>query len=152
VNEPIRIFTDGSAIGNPGPGGWAALLLQKPKPRVLQGGHPFTCIAEMELTAALMALQSLNEPSAVILYTDSELLIQGMKYLAQRWSNDGWRNRRGKPLQYRPIWDALLKLNCRHSISWQWIRGHNGHPEQQRADRMAYAQACVQRDLKSVAA
>jgi ribonuclease HI len=148
----MRIFTDGSAIGNPGPGGWAALLLGRPRTRILQGSHPSTCIAEMELTAALMALRSLNEPSAVVLYSDSELLIQGMKHLAQRWSNDGWRNRRGKPLQYRSIWHELLELNRLHSIRWQWIRGHNGHPEQQRTDRMAYEQACAQRDMNPLAA
>jgi ribonuclease HI len=152
MNEPIHFFTDGSAIGNPGPGGWATLLIQKPRTRVLQGGHPFTCIAEMELTAAMMALRSLNEPSTVILYSDSELLVQGMKALAPRWSSNGWRNRRGKPLQYRSVWHELLELNRRHWVRWQWIRGHNGHPEQQPTDRIAYEQACAQRDINPIAA
>jgi ribonuclease HI len=152
VSELVRIFTDGSAIGNPGSGGWAAIIQQGFKTRTLRGGNPYTCIAEMELTAALMALRSINKPSTVILYSDSELLIQGMKHLARRWSKEGWTNRRGKPLQYRSLWHELLDLNRCHSIKWQWIRGHNGHPEQQQADRMAYKQACAQRDINSVAA
>jgi ribonuclease HI len=86
MSEPVRIFTDGSAIGNPGWGGWAAIIQQGSKERTLRGGRPYTCIAEMELTAAVMALRSLIEPSTIILYSDSELLIQGMKHLAQRWS------------------------------------------------------------------
>ena len=152
MSKPVRIFTDGSAIGNPGWGGWAAIIQQGSKERTLRGGRPYTCIAEMELTAAVMALLSLKEPSAVILYSDSELLIHGMKHLAQRWSKDGWRNRRGKSLQYLPLWHELVELNRRHSISWQWIRGHNGHNEQQRADQMAYEQACAQRSRNHVAA
>jgi ribonuclease HI len=148
----VRIFTDGSAIGNPGCGGWAAIIQQGSKESTLRGGRPYTCIVEMELTAAVMALRSLNEPSAVILHSDSELLIEGMKHLAQRWSKDGWRNRRGKPLQYLSLWRELVELNRRHSIRWQWIRGHNGHNEQQRADRVAYEQACAQRIRNPVAA
>jgi ribonuclease HI len=100
----------------------------------------------------VMALRSLKELQTVIVYSDSELLIHGMKHLTQRWSKDGWRNRRGRPLQYLPLWHELVELNRRHSIRWQWIRGHNGHPEQQRADKMAYEQASTQRFRMSIAA
>jgi ribonuclease HI len=150
--EPVSIFTDGSAIGNPGWGGWAAIIRQGSTKRTLRGGRPHTCIAEMELTAALMALRSLKEPSTVIVYSDSELLIHGMKHLVQRWSKDGWRNRRGRPLRYRSLWLELVEMNHRHSIRWQWIRGHNGHPHQEQADKMAYEEACVQRNSTPMAA
>lgn len=152
MTELVRIFTDGSAIGNPGWGGWAAIIRQGSAERTLRGGRQNTCSAEMELTAAVMALRSLKELPTVIVYSDSELLIHGMKHLTQRWSKDGWRNRRGKPLQYLPLWHELVELNRRHSIRWQWIRGHNGHPEQQRADKMAYEQASTQRFRMSIAA
>jgi len=95
----------------------------------------------MELTAALEALRSLPEPSKVALFSDSELLIKGMQHLAAKWASEGWRNRRGGKLQYRAIWTELLALNGVHSIAWHWIKGHNGHREQQDADRIAYEQA-----------
>jgi ribonuclease HI len=152
VSEPIRIFTDGSAIGNPGPGGWAALLLQGTKTRVLSGGNSFTCIAEMEITAAVHALRSLPESSTIILSSDSELLIQGMEHLALRWDSHGWKNRRGKPLQFCQLWIELLELNRKHSIRWKWVKGHNGHPEQERVDKLAYAQASAWRQYSLSAA
>jgi ribonuclease HI len=141
LQRTIRIFTDGSAIGNPGPGGWAALILDHSKRTVLRGAKAYTCIAEMELTAALEALRSLREPSKVALFSDSELLIKGMQHLAAKWAREGWRNRRGGKLHYRAIWTELLALNAVHSIEWYWIKGHNGHREQQEADHIAHEQA-----------
>jgi ribonuclease HI len=107
----------------------------------------------MELTAAVKALRCLPEDSSVILNSDSELLIRGMKHLALRWNSQGWQNRHGKPMQYRDIWRELIDLNQKHVIRWKWIKGHNGHPEQQRVDKLAYKQACAWRQSNlSVAA
>jgi len=136
-----RIFTDGSAIGNPGPGGWGAVLIQDKKRWEISGSEPRTTIQEMELLAAARALASLPVRSKVELRSDSEYLIDGMRMFVFRWMNQGWRNRNGKELRDQELWKQLLILNDRHSIQWRWIKGHNGHPEQTRADTLAYQAA-----------
>jgi ribonuclease HI len=146
MNEPIRIFTDGSAIGNPGPGGWAAIIIQGKSKRTIYGGNNHTCIAEMELTAACQALMLLSSGAAITLHSDSDMLIQGMKYLTKKWMSQGWRNRRGQPLKYQELWTQLLDLDRNLKIRWCWIRGHNGHPIQQRADSIAFSQAAARRN------
>jgi ribonuclease HI len=140
----IRIFTDGSAIGNPGPGGWGAVVIEGKKRREMSGAFPWTNISEMELFAAIEALRSIRTRSRIELYSDSELLIHGMRSFVFRWQNQGWRNRRGAALQHRDLWLQLIQLNIELHIRWTWVRGHNGHPWQSRADALAYRAA---RDL-----
>lgn len=145
MNEPIRIFTDGSAIGNPGPGGWAAIVIQGKSKRTIYGGNNHTCIAEMELTAAFEALTLVPGGTAITLHSGSDMLIQGMKHLTKKWISQGWRNRRGQPLKYQTLWTQLLDLDRNLRIRWCWIRGHNGHPIQQEADSIAFSQAATRK-------
>jgi ribonuclease HI len=141
VNLKYRIFTDGSAIGNPGPGGWGAVLLVGNKRWEMSGASPWTTISEMELLAALKALRSMPSRSRIELYSDSEYLIYGMRAFVFHWQRHGWRNRRGTQLQHRELWEELTALNTRLRICWTWIKGHNGHPDQNRADALAYQAA-----------
>jgi ribonuclease HI len=137
----IRIFTDGSAIGNPGPGGWGAVVLEGKRRREMSGAYPWTNISEMELLAAVEALRSISTGSRIELYSDSELLIHGMRGFVFRWQSQGWRNRRGAALQHRDLWLQLIHFNIERNIRWKWLRGHNGHPWQSRADALAYGAA-----------
>ena len=141
MDRTYRIFTDGSAIGNPGPGGWAAVLMQGSKHWEMSGACPWTTISEMELVAAVQALRSLPGRARIELHSDSEYLIYGMRAFVFQWQRHGWRNRRGSELRHRELWAELIKLNTRLSIRWKWIKGHNGHPEQDRADTLAYQAA-----------
>jgi ribonuclease HI len=141
VYRTYRIFTDGSAIGNPGPGGWGVVVIHGPKRWELFGASPWTTISEMELVAAVQALRPIPDRSQVELYADSEFLIYGMRSFVMRWQRQGWRNRRGSPLQHRQLWAELLALNARLCIRWTWLRGHNGHRHQTRADALAYQAA-----------
>ena len=141
MDKPFRVFTDGSAIGNPGPGGWGAVLIQGKNRWEMSGGSPWTSIEEMELLAAIEALGSISTGSVVELRSDSEYLIHGMRTLVFRWQSQGWRNRRGTQLQHRDLWAELVQLNARLQVRWLWIKGHNGHPVQSRADALAYEAA-----------
>lgn len=141
MNHPYRIFTDGSAIGNPGPGGWGVVLIQGKHRWEMSGAHPWTTISEMELVAAVQALRSVQGRARIELHSDSEYLIYGMRAFVSRWQRQGWRNRRGTQLQHRELWAELIALNARLQIRWTWIRGHNGNPEQSRADKLAYQAA-----------
>jgi ribonuclease HI len=141
LEKIIRIFTDGSAIGNPGPGGWGAVVIEGRKWREMSGACPWTDISEMELLAAVEALGSITRGSRVELYSDSELLIHGMRGYVFRWESQGWRNRRGVALQHRELWLQLIELNLALEIRWKWLRGHNGHRWQSRADALAYRAA-----------
>jgi ribonuclease HI len=107
----------------------------------MSGAHPWTTIAEMELTAAVEALRSMEGGARIELHSDSEYLIYGMRALVFRWQRQGWRNRRGTELQYRELREELLSQNARLRIRWQWLNGHNGHPFQTRADALAYQAA-----------
>ena len=139
--QTYRIFTDGSAIGNPGPGGWGVVLMQGPKRWELSGASPRTSVSEMELVAAVQALRPLPDRAQIELYSDSEYLIYGMRTFVLRWQRQGWRNRRGTRLQHRQLWAELIALNTRLRVRWLWLRGHNGHREQTRADALAYRAA-----------
>jgi ribonuclease HI len=141
MDRTINIVTDGSAIGNPGPGGWGAVFTCGRQQWTLSGASQWTTAAEMELTAALEALRSIEPGSHVILSSDCDYLIRGMRFQATRWKRWGWRNSRGMPLQDRGLWQGLLELNSRHVIHWRWIRGHTGHPKQTEADALAYSEA-----------
>ena len=144
MDETFHVFTDGSAIGNPGPGGWAAVLIRGAKRWEISGSSPWTTISEMELRAAIEALRSIPAGSTVELHSDSELLIHGMRFRVFGWRRQGWRNSRGMALHHRQLWRELLRLNELMIIRWQWIRGHSGHPVQTRADALAYQEARTQ--------
>ena len=144
MEKTIHIFTDGSAIRNPGPGGWAAVLIQGSKSWEMSGARSWTTISEMELQAAVEALRSVPAKSHVELRSDSELLIHGMRFRVFRWQRQGWRNSRGLELQHQQLWRELLRLNERLNIRWCWIRGHSGHPVQTRVDSLAYRAARTQ--------
>ena len=141
MKKIIRVFTDGSAIGNPGPGGWGAVIIEDRKLREMSGAFPRTEISEMELFAAIEALRSVPAGSRIELYSDSELLIRGMRVFVLRWASQGWCNRRGVALQHRDLWLQLIELDLALEIRWKWLRGHNGHPWQSRADALAYGAA-----------
>ena len=141
MDNTFHVFTDGSVIGNPGPGGWAAVLMSGDKRWEISGTSAWTTISEMELLAAVEALRSIPAGSHVQLCSDSELLIHGMRFRVFRWQRQGWRNSRGMELQHQQLWRELLRLNERMNIRWRWIRGHSGHPVQTRVDALAYQAA-----------
>jgi ribonuclease HI len=152
MNKTFYIFTDGSAIRNPGPGGWGAVLIHGNRSWEISGASPWTTISEMELLAAVEALRSIPAGSLVELRSDSELLIHGMRFRVFRWQRQGWCNSRGLELQHQELWRELLRLNQRMNIRWRWIRGHSGHPVQTRVDALAYRAARTQwSDLRKAA-
>jgi ribonuclease HI len=141
MDQTYRIFTDGSAIGNPGPGGWGAVVMQGKVRWEISGAVPWATISEMELLAAVEALRPLPDRAQIELRSDSEYLVYGMRVFVFRWQRQGWRNRRGIELQQRELWSELIALNARLDIRWTWLKGHNGHREQTRADALAYQAA-----------
>jgi ribonuclease HI len=145
MDRTVHVFTDGSVIGNPGAGGWAAILISADKSWEMSGSSPLTTISEMELLAAVEALRTLPAGAEVRLCSDSELLINGMLFHIERWQSHRWRNSRGAPLQHQDLWRELLAMNDRLDIHWEWIRGHSRHPYQTRADALAYHAARTQR-------
>ncbi|MCL4560017.1 MAG: ribonuclease HI [Chloroflexi bacterium] len=132
----VTIYTDGACDPNPGPGGWAALLRFQDREKELSGGEKETTNNRMELTAAIQALQSLNRPCIVNLYTDSEYLKRGITEWLPRWQARGWRRSGGK-LANADLWQALVEALQPHQVSWHWVRGHVGNRENERVDRLA---------------
>jgi ribonuclease HI len=137
----VTIYTDGGSDPNPGPGGWAALLMMRradgsPHERELSGNHPDTTNNRMELTAAIEALRALKRPCAVTLHTDSEYLKNGITRWMDGWSKNGWRTSKKKPVKNQDLWQALHAETKRHSIDWQWVKGHAGNPYNERVDRL----------------
>ncbi|MBR4761457.1 MAG: ribonuclease HI [Clostridia bacterium] len=134
----VEIFTDGACSGNPGPGGWGAILRYAGREKELSGGEASTTNNRMELTAAIMALSALKEPCKVTLTTDSKYVCDGMNLgWARSWRNNGWRKADKKPAQNIELWDELLRLDDLHEIEFVWVKGHNGHPENERCDKLA---------------
>jgi ribonuclease HI len=148
----LKIFTDGSAIRNPGPGGWGVVILEGKKRRELSGSNPWTTISEMEVVAAVEALRSLHGTQRVLLHSDSRYLIDGMTHLVQRWQRFGWKNSRGAPIQNRESWTDLLALSHQHRIDCKWVQGHRGQPFQGRADVLAYRAARISSSMHRLAA
>jgi ribonuclease HI len=132
----VRIYTDGSCLGNPGPGGWAAILQHGEHEKALSGSEPDTTNNRMELTAAIKALQSLKQPCRVELYSDSEYLKRGVSEWLPGWRRRGWR-RKGGALKNLDLWQELDQQLKLHQIEWHWVRGHAGHRENERVDRLA---------------
>ena len=141
----IEIFTDGACRGNPGPGGWAALLRTVEKERELSGGEPLTTNNRMELTAAIRALQALKRPCRVQLHTDSQYVRDGITRWIHGWRNNGWRTSDKKPVKNAELWQELVDAAAPHRVEWHWVKGHSGHPENDRVDALASAEADDQR-------
>ena len=137
MTEGVEIFTDGACRGNPGPGGWAALLRYRDAERSISGAETRTTNNRMELTAAIEALAALKRPSCVTLTTDSEYVRQGITSWITSWKRRGWRRAGNKPVLNRDLWQRLDALNGRHKVSWRWVKGHSGHAENDAVDRAA---------------
>lgn len=135
--KQVEIFTDGACRGNPGPGGWGAILRYGDHERELFGGEPETTNNRMEMTAALKALESLSEPCVVDLTTDSEYLRKGMTQWMAGWKARNWKTASRQPVKNADIWKALEQAVIRHKIRWHWVKGHSGHVENDRADELA---------------
>ncbi len=133
----IEIYTDGACKGNPGPGGWGALLRHNGNERTLMGAEEHTTNNRMELTAAIKALAALKRPCEVNLYTDSQYLRQGMTEWMVTWKKKGWRNSKKEPVKNADLWQQLDELAQRHQIRWHWVKAHAGHPENEQADALA---------------
>ena len=140
--KQVTIFSDGACSGNPGPGGWGAILRYKQVEKELCGGEPETTNTRLELTAVLRALELLREPCEVTLCSDSKYVIDGLqKGWAKSWQRNGWRKADKKPALNSDLWEALLAAAEPHTIKYQWIKGHAGHAENERCDAMAVAQS-----------
>ena len=141
MSEPPRphvvIFTDGACSGNPGPGGWGAILRFRGTERELSGSDPVTTNNRMELTAAAAALEALKRPCQVVLHTDSEYLRNGVTRWHSGWVRRNWRNAAGDPVANMDLWQRILAAAKQHKIEWHWVRGHAGDVMNERADRLA---------------
>ena len=141
TSERVAIFTDGACSGNPGPGGWGAILRYRGVEKELSGGEAQTTNNRMEMMAVLRALDSLTRPCVVDVYTDSEYVKKGMTEWLRGWKARGWKTADKKPVKNEDLWRALDAAAARHIVAWHWVRGHAGHPENERADALARAGA-----------
>ena len=138
MTEPrVDIFTDGACSGNPGPGGWGAVLRSGSHEKEISGGERATTNNRMELTAAISALNALKAPSTVTLHTDSKYVMDGLTKWLPKWKSNGWRTSTKQPVMNADLWRALEEAVARHKVSWKWVRGHDGHLENERADALA---------------
>jgi len=133
----VTIYTDGACAGNPGPGGWGAVLVSGRHRRELSGFEPATTNNRMELMGAIAALRTLTAPCEVDLHTDSQYLRNGMHEWLARWKRNGWKTADRKPVKNADLWEELVTAAERHRVDWQWVKGHDGHPDNERADRLA---------------
>ena len=141
MSDKVEIFTDGSCLGNPGPGGYGALLRYKGREKPLSGGFFLTTNNRMELLAAIVALESLTRPCDIVLTTDSQYVRQGITQWIHNWKRRGWRKADKSPVVNVDLWQRLDKAIAGHTIDWQWVKGHAGHPENERCDDLARAAA-----------
>lgn len=137
MKNMVEIFTDGACRGNPGPGGWGALLRTRGHEKHLLGAEPLTTNNRMELTAAIRGLQALRQPCAVRIVTDSTYLRDGITRWLPGWKRKGWRTASGQPVKNRDLWESLEDAVREHDVTWEWVKGHAGHPENELADRLA---------------
>jgi len=133
----VEIFTDGACSGNPGPGGWGAILRFGSAEKELSGGEPETTNNRMELMAAIRALEALKRPVKVELFTDSTYLRDGITKWIKAWRRNGWKTAAKKPVKNVDLWQRLEKALAPHDVAWHWVKGHAGHPENERADELA---------------
>lgn len=135
----VTIYTDGACSGNPGPGGWGAVLISGEKEKDLKGGEAETTNNRMELMAAIEALNALKKPCRIDLHTDSNYVRQGITQWIHDWKKRGWKTADKKPVKNMDLWQTLEEATQRHSVKWHWVKGHNGHPLNERADALARA-------------
>lgn len=135
--KEVVIYTDGACSGNPGPGGWGAILTMGGHRKELKGGEAETTNNRMELMAAIAALEALNQRCAVTLFTDSNYVKNGITTWIHGWKRNGWRTADKKPVKNAELWQRLEEARGRHQVVWQWVKGHAGHPENERADELA---------------
>lgn len=136
--KQVEIFTDGACLGNPGPGGWGVILKYQGTEKELSGGEPETTNNRMELTAAIVALEALKTPCEVKLYSDSQYLINAFELgWLEKWKKSGWRRGDNAEVKNVDLWQRLAELTAIHKVEFNWVRGHDGHPENERCDRLA---------------
>jgi len=133
----IEAFTDGACSGNPGPGGWGVLLRHGGREKELFGGEKNTTNQRMELQAAIEALKALRKPCRITIHSDSNYVIQGITEWIHSWKKKGWKNYSKKPVANKELWQELDSLNSKYEVTWQWVKGHAGHPGNERADELA---------------
>ena len=138
----VFLYTDGACSGNPGPGGWACLLRYNEAQKEISGGAKITTNNQMELTAVIEGLSLLKKPCEVELFTDSKYVLEGATKWLDGWIQKGWKKADKKPVLNRDLWEKLIPLFEKHTITWHWVKGHAGHPENERVDTMA----CIERD------
>ncbi len=140
ARKEIQVFSDGACSGNPGPGGWGAILRYKDVEKELSGGEPETTNNRMELMGVIAALESLKEPCQVKVFTDSQYIAKAFtENWLENWQKNGWKTAGKKAVKNRELWERLLAQAAIHRLEWQWIRGHAGHPENERCDQLAVA-------------
>ena len=137
--DHVEIFTDGACSGNPGPGGWGAILRAKGKEKELSGGEKNSTNNRMEMMAVIMALEALTRPCHVTITTDSQYVMKGMTEWLAGWKARNWKTAAKKPVKNVELWQRLDKAIATHQVKWEWVRGHQGHPENERADQLAVA-------------
>ncbi|MDF2435460.1 MAG: ribonuclease [Mucilaginibacter sp.] len=140
-NPIVEIFTDGACLGNPGPGGWGALLRYGDAEKEISGGTPDTTNNRMELQAVISALAALKVPVKATIYTDSKYVQQGISEWIHGWKRNGWLTSAKKPVKNADLWRELDELTKAHELTWKWVKGHAGHPENERVDALATAAA-----------
>jgi ribonuclease HI len=133
----VTVYSDGACSGNPGPGGWGAILIHAKGRKELKGGEALTTNNRMELMAAISALEALSRRCQVHLYTDSRYVMDGITKWMHGWKKNGWKTSDKKPVKNEDLWRRLDAANARHDVSWHWVKGHSGHPENDRADELA---------------
>jgi len=137
----VELFTDGACKGNPGPGGWGALLRMGEHEKELSGAERDTTNNRMEMTAVIKGLSALTKPCAVDVYSDSKYVIDGITKWIFGWQKRGWVNAAKKPVANADLWREMIEATARHDISWHWVKGHSGHPENERVDQLASDEA-----------
>lgn len=137
MGDSVRIYTDGACRGNPGPGGWGAVLQYRDREKELYGAERDTTNNRMELMAAIQALEALTRPCEAVVTTDSEYLRKGITEWLPQWKRRGWKTAAKQPVKNQDLWERLEKAIERHRVQWEWIRGHSGHEENERADALA---------------
>lgn len=147
--KAVQVHTDGACLGNPGPGGWGALLRWRGIERELAGGDPATTNNRMELMAAIAALETLREPCDVVLHTDSQYVRQGITEWMANWVRRGWKTSGGDPVKNRDLWERLHAAAQRHAVDWRWVKGHSGDPDNERVDQLARAAAIKVKEQES---
>lgn len=139
MSNTVYVYTDGACRGNPGPGGWGVLLRYGTHEKTLSGYEPHTTNNRMELTAVIEGLKALTRSLDIVVVTDSQYVRQGMLEWLPRWKERGWRNSRKEPVKNQDLWQALDAQASTHNITWEWVKGHSGHPENEQADALANA-------------